>query len=357
MYSEGAPDFGIVPTSAHYPRVAVHANAIDMILSGQYLRPSARVQGWLKMILTLFLGVACGISVRYLAPIRGGISMLGLMVIYPVLGFQLFASFDFVLPLVRPEFAVLGTFAGNAAYYFLVERRRRRRIGDYLMGHVSKNVAARIVTGEQDLVLSGERAKLAVLFSDIRGFTPLSQRVAPEEVVSLLSRYFGEMAEIVYGHDGTLDKFMGDGMMAFFGHPTAHEDDTLRAVKAALEMQRRMSRLQKEWESEGKEPLTIGIGISTGDVVVGDVGTKVRYEYTAIGAHVNLASRLESQAPGGAILLSETAYEEVRDRIEARPLDPIQVKGISEPVTVYELIGLRSNEENPESQEETNSTE
>jgi adenylate cyclase len=172
----------------------------------------------------------------------------------------------------------------------------------------------------------------------------MSERLTPEQVVSLLNDYYTLMIELTFKHDGTLDKFLGDGVMAVFGAPIAYPDHALHACRAALAMQAGIERLSSARVAEGKEPIVIGIGVNAGEVVAGTVGTEDRMEYTVIGDNVNVASRLTSNAKPGQILMSRRTLDLVRHAVEARPLGSIHVKGKDEEVEAYELVGLRAPE-------------
>jgi adenylate cyclase len=181
---------------------------------------------------------------------------------------------------------------------------------------------------------------VTVFFSDIRGFTPMSEVLSAEEVVHLLNEYFTAMTSIIFKYEGTLDKFMGDAIMAIYGAPIDMPDHAERAVLAAVEMSVKMKELQAKWHSEGKREVNIGIGINTGEVVVGNIGSMERMEYTAIGDNVNLTQRLESVAEKGQILISSATYEKVKHKVRATMLDPIKVKGKTDKVIAYSVEGL-----------------
>jgi len=189
------------------------------------------------------------------------------------------------------------------------------------------------------LRLGGTNQTATILFADIRGFTRISALLNPEHVVAMLNEYFGAMTEIIFEHGGTLDKYIGDGLMALFGAPYAGPDDSANAVAAAIAMQKRMSTMKEQLRDNGEEwqELTIGIGINTGIVTVGYVGSARRLDYTAIGDAVNMASRLENHAPAGTIYMSQSTYEGLRGRFECRPLQ-IKVKGKDEPLDCYQVL-------------------
>jgi adenylate cyclase len=218
--------------------------------------------------------------------------------------------------------------------------REKEMIKHAFTRYVAREVVEEILKDPEHLVLSGERREATVLFCDIRGFTPLSERMSPEDVVILLNEFYTLMIETVFKHDGTLDKFLGDAVMAVFGAPISHPDHAVRAVRTAIAMQAGIAALNDARMRDGKERIQVGIGVSVGEVVAGTVGSGERMEYTVIGDSVNLAARLESNAKPGQILISHRTYERVRDLVDARPLGRIRVKGKEEEVEVYEVARL-----------------
>ncbi len=208
--------------------------------------------------------------------------------------------------------------------------------------YVTKSVVDRILEHKDGLKLGGEKKVVTIFFSDIRGFTPMSEVLSAEEVVHLLNEYFTAMTAIIFKYEGTLDKFMGDAIMAIYGAPIDMIDHAERAVLAAVEMGEKMKELQAKWKMEGKREVNIGIGINTGEVVVGNIGSNERMEYTAIGDNVNLTQRLESVAEKGNVLISAATYERVKHKIDATMLDPIKVKGKAEKVVAYSVTGLKA---------------
>jgi adenylate cyclase len=218
--------------------------------------------------------------------------------------------------------------------------REKEMIKRAFTRYVAREVVEEILKDPENLVLSGERRQVTVLFCDVRGFTPMSERLAPEEVVLLLNDFYNLMIETTFKYDGTLDKFLGDAVMAVFGAPMAYPDHSARAIRTALAMQEGIAGLNERRGREGKEPIAVGIGVSAGEAVAGTVGTEDRMEYTVIGDSVNLAARLEANAKPGQILISHPTYERVRDLVEARPLGRIRVKGKEEEVEVYEVLRL-----------------
>ena len=198
-------------------------------------------------------------------------------------------------------------------------------------------VVKQLLENPNSFRLGGVNQQVTVLFADIRGFTALSEKENPEKVVSLLNRYFSVMTEIIFEHGGTLDKYIGDGLMAIFGAPTAGEEDALNAVKAAVTMQKRLAQLNTELSAEGYGNISVGIGLHTGEATIGYIGSNKRSEYTAIGDTVNLASRLESNAAGGQILMSEATAAASGNLIPVNVREPLTVRNRVQPVNVLEV--------------------
>jgi len=198
-------------------------------------------------------------------------------------------------------------------------------------------VVKQLLENPNSFRLGGINQTITVLFADIRGFTSLSERERPERIVNLLNRYFTAMSEVIFAHGGTLDKYIGDGLMAIFGAPTATPDDALNAAKAAIAMQRRISLLNGELVADGLPPITVGIGLHTGEALVGYIGSEKRSEYTAIGDTVNLAARLEANARGGQILLSDVTASAIGETFSLVAHEPLKVRNRTQPVSLFEL--------------------
>jgi len=220
-------------------------------------------------------------------------------------------------------------------------KREKDAIKRAFTRYVAREVVTEILRDPDKIVLTGERREVTVLFCDVRGFTSISERLRPEDVVSLLNAFYTLMIDTIFKHDGTLDKFLGDGVMAVFGAPIFHHDHALRALRTALAMQAGIRELSERRAAEGRAPLRIGIGVNAGSAVAGSVGTEARMEYTVIGDSVNLASRLESYAKPGQILIAEHTYDVVKNAIEARALGRLKVRGKEEDLEVYEVLGVR----------------
>ncbi|MEE9472532.1 MAG: adenylate/guanylate cyclase domain-containing protein [Acidimicrobiia bacterium] len=206
-----------------------------------------------------------------------------------------------------------------------------------LRRYVSPQLAESILAGDTQVELGSSRSYLTTFFSDIRGFTELSERMEPEEIVDELNEYLSEMTEIVFRHGGTLDKYLGDAIMVFFGDPVPQEDHAERAVRMALEMRDRIGQLTASWIQQYGESFAIGMGITTGWVTVGNIGSAVRSDYTVLGNQVNLASRLADRAEGGQILVSERTMVAAEDFAHGTVIDEVRLKGVNRPIKIYEL--------------------
>jgi adenylate cyclase len=213
--------------------------------------------------------------------------------------------------------------------------RREALVLSNFQRYFSPDLAKQIADHGEEVKLGGSKRPVVILFSDIRGFTPMSEKMEPDDVAQLLREYFTEMVEIIFRHGGTLDKFIGDAIMALWGAPLSMEDDADKAMAAAIEMQQALTALNKHWEDTGKPPVHIGIGINFGEVFAGNVGSEQRLEYTVLGDAVNTASRLCSKAAKGEIMISEPFFKRLKKppKVEAR--EPIPLKGKSKPVANY----------------------
>ncbi|PYP32745.1 MAG: cyclase [Gemmatimonadetes bacterium] len=215
--------------------------------------------------------------------------------------------------------------------------RREALVLSNFQRYFAPNLASQIAQQEGAVQLGGTKRPVVIFFSDIRGFTPLSETMGPDEIATLLTEYFTEMVEIVFEHSGTLDKFMGDAIMALWGAPIAHEDDADRAMGCAVDQLAALETMNKRWKQQGRPELGIGIGINFGEVFAGNIGSDRRLEYTVIGDAVNTASRLCSSAGPNEILISEPFYKQLKQPPTVEALEPVQVKGKSKKLPVYRV--------------------
>jgi adenylate cyclase len=249
------------------------------------------------------------------------------------------------LPVVYPTLALGLAFVGITVYRLLTEERQRLWTKRAFQQFVSPEVVERLMDNPAALQFGGEVRNLTVLFSDIRDFTGYTERHPPQEVVQMLQEYLTRMVDQVLGQQGTLDKFIGDGVMAIFGAPVPLPDHAERACRSALGMIEELKTLQARWKTEGREPFRIGIGINTGDMMVGNLGSEQLFDYTVAGDGVNIGARVESLnkefETTTSIIISETTYLAAQDVLDVRRLGEATVKGKSRPIVVYELRGLR----------------
>jgi adenylate cyclase len=238
-------------------------------------------------------------------------------------------------------------YLGITVYRYITEEREKKKIRGAFQYYLTASVINEMLKDPSKLKLGGDKKDLTVLFSDIRGFTTISEKLTPEDLVHLLNEYLTEMTNLVFKYDGLLDKYMGDAIMAVFGAPLDQPDHALRACRTALGMMDELKKLQEKWADEGRPVFDIGIGINSGDMVVGNMGSDMRFDYTVMGDMVNLGSRLEgiNKEYGTNIVISEYTYAVVKDALFCRELDSVRVKGKKLPVKIYELLGEKKDAE------------
>jgi adenylate cyclase len=246
-------------------------------------------------------------------------------------------DFSVALPVTSSDELGALTAAFNDMAHSLGEKEMIKRA---FSRYVAREVVEEILKDPRQIALTGARRDVTVLFCDIRGFTATAESLPPEEVVELLNAFYDLMIETTFKHDGTLDKFLGDGVMAVFGAPLYRADHALMAARTALAMQAGIRELSARRVLAGKSPLNVGIGLNAGEVIAGTVGTDVRMEYTVVGDCVNLAARLQSRARPGQILVTAETYARLNGGVHGRPLGPVCVKGKDEAIEVWELLGL-----------------
>jgi adenylate cyclase len=342
LTAAGTHDYTPIPLQPDYPAVGTHANILNTILEEDYLR---RATTPTNLTAIFALAILTGVCAALLSPLFSLISVFLIVGLYSLSCIFLFKQQGLWIDMVGPLGTTVLSYIGIVSYNFATEEKEKRWIRKAFGHYVSKNVMEEILKDPSKLRLGGERRKLSVLFSDIRNFTTYSEKRKPEEVVAILNEYLDEMTKVIFRNNGTLDKYVGDEIMAIFGAPSKEikTDHARQAVLTALDMLEALKRLQEKWKSEGKEPIDIGIGINTGDMLVGNMGSTERMDYTVIGDAVNLGARIEAltRQYNNHIMISEFTYEEVKDMVEVKRLDAIRVKGKAEPVLMYEVLGLK----------------
>ena len=321
--------------------VEFQANALHTLLNHRELVRQSEAG---EAVVVVVLALVSALAISQLGAVLGAVFALFLALAY--LGLTSILFNQGLLPRVLlPYITILLNYAAVTATRFATERGECRQVTDTFGRFVSaevRNVIVNLALEDPDLVRPGGRqVEISVLFADIRGFTTISENLAPSEVVEILNLYLESMEDVVFKHGGTVDKYTGDGMMVLFGAPLEQPDHAERAVRAALAMQAAAAEVSACRE-EGACEIAYGIGLATGPAVVGHIGSSRRLDYTAIGDTVNLASRLEGQAPPGTIWINQTAYEAVKEIAEVERLRPVQVKGKVRPVPVYRLLGIKA---------------
>jgi adenylate cyclase len=334
----GIGDLRVTPYGAlDFPGVEIHANLIDNILNQQYLvRSAPQVLTDIGMI--FLFGIPLGM---WLAVVQPRWMVLGFALLLPFTGIVYWAFLhgwwlNFIVPAL---FTLVPNVSLVALYRVLIEEQEKRKVRGAFQQYVSPEVIRRLLADPERV--KPRKTPVTVLFSDIRGFTSISESLDAQELAELLNTYLTEMTRIIFRHQGTLDKYIGDAVMAIWGAPFDEPGHPTRCCEAALDMLARLSNLQKDWREQGMPVLDIGIGINTGIASVGNMGSALRYGYTAMGDTVNLASRLEglNKEYGTRIIISESTYIALQcEGVVTRELDLIRVKGKAVPVTIYEIL-------------------
>lgn len=330
--------------------VEIHANVIENVLRDEFLRVQSMgteiPQAVFLVFLTFFVTTWFRSMARTKQTLVEASSFLFvvaevLLVIFSAL--WCFGHTNLVLKVMSPLVAIVTGYIGSTGYDMVIERRQRMLIKTMFSTYVNASVVDELLADPGRLRLGGERKEMTVLFSDIEGFTSIAQEMAPERLVKLLNEYLDSMSSVIFEHHGTVDKYEGDAIMAFWGAPVPQEDHALRACRSALVMRDVLANLNTLWESEGRPRFEMRIGINTGEMIVGNMGSSGKFAYTVIGDSVNLASRLEgaNKEYRTTVMVGKRTYDLVREEIAGRELDIITVKGRSEPVGVYELIAER----------------
>jgi adenylate cyclase len=336
----GIFDLRVTPFSTNMAGIEKHASVVDNILRGDFIRRSDTA----VVLLIFVFAIVLGLTLPQLGAKAGVALFLALFGGYLAFVYYLFTAQGIWFNLVYPASALFFGYTSQTAYRFFMEERRARDIRKMFSSYVSKRIVDELIRDPSKAKLGGDRKEITVLFSDIRGFTSFSEKHQPEEVVSQLNEYLGAMTDIVFEYEGTLDKFVGDAIMALWGAPVGQPDHAERACRCAISMIEKLKELQSKWAAEGKYVIDIGIGINTGDMVVGNMGAPgKKMDYTVIGDNVNLGARLESltRQYNNHIIISEYTYAKVEDLVEVKELGSVTVKGKQLPVVIYDLVGLK----------------
>lgn len=337
----GIYDLRVTPFDSVFPGVEIHANVIDNILHQDFLiRPNwAMIFDLVSIIIIgLLLGLVLPRLSASFAPVLG----VGLLAVWSGGNYFLFAHglwVNFIYPLLT----LIVVYTAITVFKYMTEEREKKKIKGAFSYYVNQSVVTEMLKNPDMLKLGGEKRFMTVLFSDIRGFTTISEKMDPEALVHLLNDYLTAMTDVVFKYNGLLDKYIGDAIMAVWGAPLEQPDHALLACRTSLEMMTELERLRGEWALVQKNVpfIDIGIGLNSGPMVVGNMGSHTRFDYTVMGDSVNLGSRLEgaNKQYGTNIIIGETTFEQVGDVMICRELDSVAVKGKALPVRIYELLG------------------
>lgn len=354
----GVYDLRLSPFEENYPGVETHANVLSNLLteesraSGELIPPTQ--PGFLKvhpleehyMWIVIFAGgLLIGAALTWLGSVYGLLLTTGLLLsIYFLDRYVLFAN-GYVFNVSIPTITVFLNFVGITSYKYFTEERKKQELKGTFAKYVSPAIVDEILKDPGNIELGGKKVELTVMFSDVRGFTTISEKLDPRALSSLLNSYLTPMTDLVFETKGTLDKYMGDAIMAFWGAPIPLEDHPQRAATCALKMLKQLKVLQQEYLAKGLPTIDIGIGLNTGDMSVGNMGSNTVRSYTVMGDSVNLGSRLEgiNKEYGTRIIVSEFTQRRIAQEFITREVDWVRVKGKAQPVRIFELLGTKAN--------------
>ncbi len=342
MVGAATPSLGDIKDTPMGPMPGVYINAMTVanMLERMFIRFTSP---WVNLTIMIVLGLLLTLATCFLRPLWAGFAGIALGGSYFWGAYQLFRVHSMVVPAAPALISIALHILLLVSYFYILEEQQKNKIkgifGEYLSPVVVESLLQHQVKG--DLGIEGKSEVVSIFYSDIRGFTSMSENMKPEEVVALLNEYFDRMAEIVIRHGGYIDKYIGDCLMAIFTAPVPTPDDPVNAAIAAVEQQEEIMRLKAKWRKQGRDKFFVGMGINTGQVILGNIGSPKKKDYTVIGDNVNLAARLYDQARGGQILISEATYELIKDQFECSFVDTLTVKGKTIPVRVYEILGRK----------------
>jgi adenylate cyclase len=340
--ASGVDDTFMVPISDKaMPGVEIHANLVQSILTRDYIYYQDDISAigivFLFALLTgLFLyRFKIHIATVFIAVVFIAYFSLSLLLI--------FDNYGIIVNILFPLFSISLVYVALVAVYYRTEEKSRKWITSIFGKYVSPVVIDNLIKNPDRINLGGEKRNITVFFSDIRGFTSISENIAPEELVRLLNEYLTEMTSIIINDQGLVDKYMGDAIMAFWGAPLDQPDHAEMACSSSLEMIDKLRDLQKKWKKEGIPSFEIGIGLNSGNAIVGNMGSSNRFDYTAMGDNVNLASRMEglNKIYGTNIIISGNTHKIIKENFETRKLDAVKVKGKKKPILIYELLSQK----------------
>lgn len=340
----GLFDLRPTPVSGVYPGVEISATMLDNLLAGDFIRPVSLL---IVVAMTFLLALCAGLATSYVNGIARNILLYLLFLTLPV-GLSLIAyNFNFWLPLVVGEMGVAFTLVGSGLIYYTTEGRQKQFIKSAFKQYLSPAVIEQIIAHPERLKLGGERKTISIFFSDLEGFTGISEKLDPEALTELLNTYLSAMTDIIHEDGGTVDKYEGDAIIAFWNAPLDQPDHAVRCVRAALRCQQKLEEMRPDFHNLIGRSLNMRIGLNTGIAVVGNMGSRFRFDYTMIGDAVNLAARLEgiNKQFGTSVMMSQATYDQIGDAFPSREISRVSVVGRREPVIVYEpMLSCRLDE-------------
>ncbi len=325
------------PGRGQMSRGEIMANGLENLISRNDIK-AANLP--LSVLLVLFIATTGTITTVKQPLLRSSLLIVGIGGIYCLGTFLLFRQMNVWLPVVYPILTLAVIYGSSTLYRYNLERRQKRELRSLFSRYVSEEVVQEVLELRDAQILGGKRQEITVLFSDIRGFTALSQKMVPEAVVNLLNEYLTAMTAVIFQNKGTIDKFLGDGIMVLFGAPVNLPDAPVRALNTAMQMQQKMHDLRSRWLYGDHPALNMGIGIHTGEAVIGNIGSSQRMNYTAIGDTVNIASRLQelTKTHGHNIIVSEATVQRIQQPPDMKPLGPVILRGRDEQINIYGVV-------------------
>jgi adenylate cyclase len=343
----GIGDLRNTPFPGTYMGVEIHANAIDNMLNSGTKGRGFLSRGFNEEIIDIIFLVVMGLGLGYffgrMKPMISTLIAIASVMAFAVVVYIAFAKFGMWLSFVVPAGMVVVNYGAITSFRMIFEEREKRKLRKSFSSYVSPGVIALLEKDPKKYFKpGGEMKDLTIMFSDIRSFTTISEGLSPDDLVHLLNEYLSEMTSILFKRWGTLDKYIGDAIMGFWGSPFPQDDHAIRSCACALDMGARLDEMNMKWEAQGKKQLSIGIGLNSGPVNVGNMGSDKRLAWTVMGDHVNLASRLEGQTKDYhiRIIVGEGTFQAAKDHYVFRDLDKIRVKGKLKPVNIYELLAF-----------------
>ncbi len=336
----GIFDLRVTPFEENFPGLETHANVADNLLNNNFLRIDEREEYWM-MAAIFTIGVVLSLLISKLGAVSGLITILATLSILYYGDKFFFFNNNILIRIMFPILFVTSTYVILTFYKYLTEERKKKELKGTFEKYVSPAIVNEILAHPENIQLGGRKEKISVMFSDVRGFTTISEKLDPRILSNVLSEYLTPMTRLVFENKGTLDKYMGDAIMAFFGAPITYADHAKYACNCALQMIEKLAVIQQEFEKKQYPKIDIGIGINTGDMSVGNMGSDIVRSYTVMGDAVNLGSRLEgiTKQYGTRIIISEFTQSEIKnDGFVTREVDWVRVKGKLLPVKIFELI-------------------